>query len=690
MHAADIFGNQGLLVRHGRDYRAPQEEYASKVFDLISRPIADQSNVMIAMAEAGIGKTLGYGFPALHHVLSKHTHCVIAFSTQKLRDQAETEIRFARDLLVAQGYPNVGIVNTASYWDYFSLARVTDAYTQMLADPTACDADKSLITSIYHATVAAYLTGIGGEIGNRDLGFECDLDADSLCLRYDGEPHPFKINKHLGQLRDPDDANSEGCEPSIVLTTHAMLLRSFNMKRMAHGGIIGLVIVDECQDVLAMADAMIDVRVNLHKFLEDLKAVKAPRALSMKVNKVIKQLAPFRNAVFCRNDTNGDQFDICRVVLETIWQDTYDWCVSANVAQADKDKIDRHLVGLGDYLSLYLTKNRFLREFAEQTMHVEALMSVDGVPGDLVLRGVSTRPGALLSWLWYGKHRVSHVVLTTAFLRHNSEEPASAPVKKSRSVVRNFRSSVHLGDTPYVIESIQTVTNYGTATFWNIVADGPLPFIKVDGGVERNDYHVAAVVGVIKHLAKTHPRILVLCNSYADIQLYEQGLGGHTVFAQRPNSGSYKDAFVETDAPVKIMLSLEWAGLSIKGWSCVVIGRLPISPRDEAKERNHEALNTSKLMHHKNTIDRAIEKLYQGYGRGLRDATDNCLFVNMDPRMPVDGRGVMPMFLEAIPLRFREGFRAAYTPLAVKRWDHRGPDGGCDRFLGATDGKTAV
>ena len=680
INAETIFGASGLLTLNGRNYRADQQEYANRVFNLLDLPIHDQTNVMIGMAEAGIGKTLGYGFPAVHHVIKTKKHCVIAFSTQKLRDQAEIEIRFARDLMMSQGYRCVDIIKTASYWDYFSLKRVEAKYNLIIGNPDYSDADKNLISQLYEMTKLAYEKKEfieNGAITSRDLGFESDINANDLCLRYDGEKHPFKLNSKMGVLIDPDAKNVKengeiiGTYPSIILTTHAMLLRNFNlMKRMAHTESVGFVIVDECQDILSIADGMIDVRVNLTRFLEDLKDAGASRYITTKLRNVIKQMAPFYNDIFCRNEQFGILFDDCRRILEELWDDVYSWVSTSALPQETKDRIDGYLVGLGDYLSLYLSMNRFQREFAEQTMQIEAVMGVDKTPTSVVLRGVSTRPGSLLSWLWYGKYRIPHVLLTTAFLRNSEETPVDAPVKRSQSVVRKYRYDIHLGDKPYVIESIQHIEKYGKATFYNVPEDAPTPFIKVNDTYIRNPAHLDMTIELIKELYLYPGKTLVLCNSYADIEEFENRLAGYAVFAQEAgDGGKYKELFLESSEDHRILLSLEWAGLSIKGWNNVVISRIPIAPQDDSKKRNHEAMGNSAWKNPSNNTDRAIEKLYQGYGRGIRDDTDVCAFYNIDPRMPLEEKGRFSMYREAIARRFRTGFRDPYSKTMIKIWN---------------------
>jgi Rad3-related DNA helicase len=182
------------------------------------------------------------------------------------------------------------------------------------------------------------------------------------------------------------------------------------------------------------------------------------------------------------------------------------------------------------------------------------------------------------------------------------------------------------------------------------------------------------VAAGVKAAAADGGRILILTASYADtsdlcarltdLPLIEHRRGERLQDVLKPiGSGSI---FVTPAA---------WTGIDLPGaWTHVVIPKIPFEIPDEQLDEVFEIDDGAAWL---DAQSRAIRRLRQGIGRGIRNEADSCVLWILDPRFPIPAQMVnaghatqgnaahlLPL-ANAIPKRFRSGLWDAWSSAKI-------------------------
>lgn len=200
---------------------------------------------------------------------------------------------------------------------------------------------------------------------------------------------------------------------------------------------------------------------------------------------------------------------------------------------------------------------------------------------------------------------------------------------------------------------------------------------KADG----TGHHLASGFAerVVKRICEQRGRTLVLCASYADVDILQRAWPDnhrHRLVTHPPGAAINRVAQSLADDAV-LLTPAGWEGLSPERgesafWSCVAILRVPFAPLDDIQllrqqevfeqrgQPPREALRAAVALGHWRNHIRMRHKMRQGLGRAIRHPDDEVEILLFDPRF-ASGQSEKQSTLvsAAIPPRFRKVFRDA-------------------------------
>jgi len=200
-------------------------------------------------------------------------------------------------------------------------------------------------------------------------------------------------------------------------------------------------------------------------------------------------------------------------------------------------------------------------------------------------------------------------------------------------------------------------------------------------GLELSKAFAEAAVKEI--LAGATGRVLVLCNSYADVEVLRSVWPARQLgrWVSHPRGVSVNQVANGLSAQAVLVTPAGWEGLSPQRagdeafWSRVVLLRNP-TPAIDPVERfliadykfsrgltRTQAQSKAEGILHARLHTQTLHKIRQGIGRALRHPQDRCEIVFLDPRFPTPDKlareGGMKLGLAAaIPARFIDGYLA--------------------------------
>lgn len=702
-----ILGDNGLAARDGIVASAQQREYARRWCEAICRGVEGQQkdgkappSMMLASADTGTGKTIGYGVPLLLRAsmgvkvgVATYTH---ALQTQFLGTPGKKGdlVRIA-DWLAELGLGNLVIRRRVGRQAFISLSAVESLIARMRQHREEEGLHESDLEELEPLVEFAMNANSGSQFSSGliddlidELGGELPLGImpSSICLGIDSSPEDsVRYEEHLEQAENAD----------VVIFSHAYLASSaqFRSGRLmdAH---IDVMVVDEADRLAEVAASAFRHDLSLRRCAKSLaqiggsdgghaaellnevatlaheahlrKAEKAVALLEMmpstknqlveKVGKAHKAIKTLISKLKSKGGTSGqDLSELTEIEVG----------LSRFIGAADSNDA-------GDY------GNGFLGAVSYSPIH--SLPSISVMPLD---------QGVIISRLWDMDLEAESedgnppcaVLLTSATLG----VPGNFAEAKDRFKVIGYELGVRLNGKSRSGRFAQKPEldlwgsfepeKFGGVRY--ILADPSLPRptatqLDEDANAVLNEQWLAYAVKMVSEAKKAGGRTLVLCSSYKDVRtladlLARSGVKG-VVEQVRGMSGSLcQERFLENKESVWISPTA-WEGVNLPGAiQNLVILRIPFRGADpttrallRAKSR-YSGIDVESIMH-AIRMNAAKRKLRQGTGRPIRSKDDKARIWIADPRFPLSPASQLPLrhpgALKYANIRRFEGFHA--------------------------------
>ncbi len=232
-----------------------------------------------------------------------------------------------------------------------------------------------------------------------------------------------------------------------------------------------------------------------------------------------------------------------------------------------------------------------------------------------------------------------------------------------RGDFRPIRAATGLYDAP---ELVIEPRRFGDLRLMLAARDIPAP----NDPAGRNAW-VDYVAAGVRAAVEDGGRVLVLTTGYTDTEDICGRLGGIPTLIEHRRGERLLKVLELAGENAVVVTPAAWAGVDIPGgWAHIVIPRVPFEPPDEEHD---EVFSIDDGRAYLEAVEIAIRRMRQGLGRGLRSENDSCVAWILDPRFPLSRRHInsglvthgkaarMLALADAIPMRFREGLRDAFS-----------------------------
>jgi ATP-dependent DNA helicase DinG len=651
--------------KHKYTLRDKQSVYMQRWLDamMVSQTRYDEgersAGIVLAEAETGLGKTIGYALPMMAMSSVTGKRCAIATHSHLLQKQLlDGDLATINNWLEGCGRKRLKIARRVGKQAFVSAS----ACESLIEDLNGAEGKGDVISFLYKLMVWAEKANEGKTSGLIDDAL-IDLEIDSVAGL------PFGISKQSVALSgfSPDAdffayANhvAVAADADIVLLTHHYLAAIALFKSGQNN--FSSLVIDEADRLSGAIASMLHFDLSLRRFGRRLKELGLDD-LAIKNEALIEAT----QQVFTE-----DEAIPMILVQENVRQDIF--------ACAKE---------IHDELTVILSENkkqskRFRNSDLEELRNVRKMMKKFNEVGasdkwNFWVSALSfsptkklpsialmpRSPGLLLSklWTWVDKESgiesdLSSVLLTSATM---GIPGFTGNIRKSFSnFVREFAlDSMLIKQTPmYSSWGQYEPTKFGQMGFVLADPSAPSPFIKTvkavrvdddsldDKPYELNDLWVTYVSRMILEAAKNpKKRTLVLTRSYADneaIALMIADKLGDRLILQKQNAGTKPAMLAFREKEGAVWLSpTAWEGIDLPGLiNTLVIPRLPIPPDN--------ALLRALLKGYSKYDDKGIDGvmaarrilmlkrlLRQGLGRPIRKHDDKCVVWFGDSRFPV-------------------------------------------------------
>lgn len=684
-----ILGDEGIMLAEGGFTASPAQcDYSQHFAEAIARASERRAldkgslaGVMLASADTGTGKTVGYGVPLLlkaalirqavengpQVAISTHSH---ALQKQFIGtpEQPGDIVKIA-GWVEALGYPKPTIARRLGKQAFVSLSAF-EALAQQMQDKRSelglSALDLTSLDPIYEFAAAANEGKSSGLIEDLKEYFggalPLKISAASICLATDSDDEDaFAYNAHLDVASQAD----------VIIISHAYLASCalYNSGKISDRGVACLV-VDE-------ADMLSDVAASTFRFEISLRRGSAmldklPGSAAKLAKKAMDAVADYTQSLYSKVEA------ITVDEIAQTSQDTLFECVSvANKAikQITANKKTRLAAGELNELNQYSTAfDKFLRGDQKSTgtdkdkkgMFASAISfsPVKNLPSLIVM---PLNPGRIMSRLWSlyepkeGPNAgvktcdLTSVLLTSATLGAPGRYPDALDRFKdvSNTLGVNLESNgYHKAETDLWCHF--EPESFGAVKF--ILADpstpNPTMGMDEDSNAVINDAWIDYAVTMVSKAKEAGGRTLVLSRSYKDTRILAEKLvkAGVIVIEQmRGQSSNDCVAKFLADKSAVWISPTAWEGLNLPGAIAnVVITRLPfqtLSTVDKAllkaygefKNKDIQSISHAKMM---NATKR---KLRQGMFRAIRSKNDKSRIYVADPRFPLSNLSLIPL-----------------------------------------------
>lgn len=658
----------------GRQPRSAQVSFASDVARLFSR----EYRIAMLQAETGTGKTLGYLAPAILDAAASGRRVIVSTQSIALQDQVmetlqeitpvlEREIgrplSFARrigkrNFLDASRFEEVSCryIGKASEWD----EAIDQVATWIAESPDRLRHDLENFLSEAEISLPFPLSsfsfsGNRGEHAEYDRMIRNAANADILVINHALLALDLMTwGRVIGMIHAPDSEN--GTDPVTLVVDEADLLpgvvRSMSSGRMpfieirrALREMNDVLPVDTRESLDLIADGLQEISDHLRKSLPTRIVSRNAELLDLSAALSDKETAPAVRA--CLSDVL-DRFSKISSCLESAIRPEHEITLEILSEMQDISMTIRGLLsGRNEKLILYWSPIR----------------------GQAGLARREAEAGRILSRAESFTDQESRILFTSATMTTQNGD----------ALMRDFAGEIGfpVSRLPEVLRNVHAPKYFGQMNFLAPRPENMPPVFRPDPNEDMpplNPSHGKMVLDIIRKARSDGGNVLVLVPAFRDIRMYRrllqessfQDLRPHVLFDEREARKTTRERF-RTSPGLVLLSPAAWVGMDMPGViDHIVIPRLPIAPRDIIESHDFESWLKSKGKNvkshrHARSMARAVRKLRQGIGRGIRTETDAVSVWLCDPRWPFpDHAGPRPAgirkevsALRAIPDRFR-------------------------------------
>lgn len=682
-----ILGDDGLAIGDGLSPSDQQRDYAQRWCETICRGIESHqsdrlapASIMMASADTGTGKTLGYGVPLLLRAsmgvkvgIATYSH---ALQTQFLGtpDKKGDLIRIA-DWLAQLGLGNLVIRRRVGRQAFISLSAVESLIARLRqhrAEEGLTVADlqelEPLVEFAMNANAGSpYSSGLIEDLVE-ELGGELPLGIlpSSICLGLDSSPEDnFRYDEHLEQAEKAD----------VVIFSHSYLssCAQFRRGRLLDAPIDTLV-VDEADRLADVAASSLRHDLSLRrcaKSITNIAGVEGKHAAEL-LDRVgeLAHLAHRRHGekaialAEMTNDTKRTLAQNAAMALIALQAVIAKLKKRRNVSAEDLAELGDSEIALarfvraadgtqsGDYGGGFLGAVSF--------SPIHSLPSISVLPVD---------QGAVMARLWDTdqeggedtRHTFSSVLLTSATL--------GVPGHFAEARERFQNIAYELGVRMQGLSKTGQFAQKPELDLWGsfepekfggvrfILADPALPSPTLgpdeDNVAELNGEWLQYAASMVREASKSGGRTLVLCNSYKDVMLLAEALtqnGAANVIEQLRGRSSVdcQNRFLENEQAIWLSPT-SWEGVNLPGAiQNLVVLRLPFGTIDATTRallhaKGKYSDTAAKNILYARMMNATKRKLRQGIGRPIRSKSDKARIWIADARFPLSPSSQLPL-----------------------------------------------
>ncbi|MBS4209790.1 ATP-dependent DNA helicase DinG [Bacillus sp. FJAT-50079] len=660
-------------VVNGYEKRVGQMDMMNAVYEAFTT----KKHALIE-AETGIGKSLGYLFPALYFAMERKEPIIISTYTLQMQDQLNTEIQkmskivpFSFRATVLKGRHN-----------YLNLLKFEQSLNEV--DPVY----DHVMTKMQ---LLVWLT-------KTDTG-----DIDELNFSSGGKRYKERIRHDgwfLQKEKDPwisrdfyMHARKLALHAEIVITNHAMLLVDMEKEK----GLLpeaNFIIVDEAHNFIQAARKSYGKKIEFHsvKYIlgklgtlenrqmfsrfeqmiqqKGLETTIYPGQLDQYISQfdaeiddffmllsrlIVKETNHMKQAVKLqiriteriKEDRLWSALTMCAERLLDLQRQIYNGLHERLQKMKEQSKIESREKALIEEMNSFLLEWDSLGENWKELMIKASTNDVVWVEGD-----ARTMPNSLS--LYSQPVNVGDLLSDHFFAKKASVVMTSATMTIDQSF-QYFLQQLHLESAAVIQMQIRSPFAYEKLAKLLIPTD--LPQIRAGD----NDEFIEAVAGHLAAIAEaTEGRMLVLFTSHDMLRktyqlVKESGLLEEFVLlAQGITAGSrtrLTKNFQQFDKAILFGTNSFWEGVDIPGkdLACLVIVRLPFSsPQDPLTAAKFEEIKKiGKNPFSVSSLPEAVIRFKQGFGRLIRTETDRGVVIVLDRRIDTTTYG--KAFLQSLP-----------------------------------------
>lgn len=646
-----VFSENGWLVQQGYTHNPIQSSYAVAIANAIK---LGKGGICPIEAETGVGKTLAYLF-VLAEVATHNNRVIFATHSINLLKQIEKEIKLVDKYFEGIGKPMPLVCSRLGREHYVDPDKV-----YQLIDDRLTQEGRKVMTELEQQLVnwaSRTIRSGNGLISSLAEDFkelpEWLSEAAICCDTYTPD--------HVNPEMDRTILLAKTCP--IVITTHAMLINHILTGSLGQLD-SALIMLDEADKFEAAAELMLNKRVQLHELVKSVDEYKAyfPKKNAHGFSRLIDQIRTLDSIISSLESEVS--FDINLILFNQLDSDVVETIkgkcreianefyllgnirLPVNNANTQVLILQEEIRSLGKYLEYY-AKSSINRGIAFSEVRRTPSLFTKNV-----------RPAAIL------KNLLSincTAILTSATLTNSTEH-----FKKSFSYLAScFLTKESEFRTHYSFAPSQ----FGSVDFVLSDINVGKPYIneKINTRWLRN------CADMIKLAAEEHERVLVLANSYLEMERLE----GALVNSYKPVYLLYRQSSLQesidkwADTGGVLVANNLWEGFSqrLNGgqlFTGLVVTKLPYSPFDAFElaaltnsfiEQGKDGLLAQGEYHRKKRYQ-SSRKLRQGFGRLIRNASDKGTFYIADPRFSLSSNQ-HDIFVKAIPERFQKALQQA-------------------------------
>lgn len=603
-------------AENGFEKREGQIAMSSEICEAVveKKPIAVE-------AEVGIGKSIAYLVPIILQYFRERRQIIIATSTIALQEQLENDVHTVLQMLGVKA----DVILAMGMRNYICRRRLAGCIKHNRQNSEAleriCDIAKS-----------------GEQLRNK-MGIEInDKLWDSICIINFGErcrDCRYAHNCRYSQMRSR--LLYENC---IVICNQNMLVSHLIQKDNGLSGIFSpsnnITVIDEAHNLESKFRDAYTRKMNQSQFRNELTVAEK----RLKNNNPIIALREMYADLF--NSLHND-IAIQKRNAEGDMQIYY-----FNKGEYVKKllfNIRRGLAELENKLGYELTSLAFLRELCN--IRKESLIwleSDDDITFCICKKDISSDISHLLF------KRDTCTVLTSATISNNN---IGTPIERCRYFLEALAFPTDKG---VVSEPKISPFDYDRNTMLYVSSNLPYPGHDKE---ERKQYAEAAVAEIIKLLAVTKGKTLILFTAKSDMtyvygRLTNMGLPYKFMIQNKKSSQQRElDKFKADTNSVILGSGTYWEGINIEGESLsqVIIYKLPFPVPDPINEYEM-SLVKDPIM--EVAVPEMMIKLKQGAGRLIRSVTDKGIVSILDPRVSSENKTkYKDLTLNALPEKNR-------------------------------------